>query len=859
MPTETLTITRPKVSLMQRVRASMEAARSSWWGPFSTKDTGGWFGSSPVAGGVVVNAETAMAYSPFFAGVELISRDVASLPLFLYKRIQPFGKTRYLDSRLYTILHDEFNPEMSSMVARETMQAHVLTWGNAYAEIERDAAGRVVAIWPLTPDRVSVLRDYNTGAISYHVRGWNNPDVIVPASDMIHIPGLGYDGIMGYSVISKARESLGLGLAAETFGSTFFGNGATFGGVITWPGPRPTELAEKNYRESLEAKHAGPAKAHRILALYNGAKYERFGIPPNDAQFIETRKFQAEEMARWLLVPPHKIGIMDHATFSNIEQQNLDYVQTTLRAWLVRWEQELNRKVIAPLERKIQFCEHLVDGLLRGDIESRYRAYAVGRQWGWLSANDVCERENLDPLPGDQGDVYLVPANMWPADKIPDPTAKTPPAPSVEATPPAPTDQQINALTEALAKAQEQLQARADALKDLESQRQARSDVEWQKFNEAVDKAQAAVAEQTRQVVTLTLAKDDAERARVEAEAHAAANDKAHLFEKARADAAVEAEQKLGALATALREAEARAVEAAAHADEARRRAEQATATETTARQEAEALADKAWAEQAHLTQQVTTAEQERTRAMEAAAQAEAAYHDAATQLETATAAREQADAQLSTAVIAYQDEVGRTQQLQARVANLEAGLTAMQEARELAETNAAIKAAQDGEGRRLLEQATREAKQGAAEMVARVEAQLRCVRLAHRGLFVDALQRLLQREIDRARRAQVSFEKFHAWVATFYPVHADVCREALRPLVVAWVACTNQEAEADALLARIVHEHISTSVRQLEAVAQQDRDHDQFIADLDRLLRRWESTRADETADRLIREGLTS
>src|SRR4030095_10511023 len=369
-------------------------------------------GGGAAAAGLPVSEWTALNYSACWAGVQAIAGSIASLPLFPYRRLPNGGKERYLRSRLYRLLHDEFNGEMTAMVARETMQAHCLTWGNAYAEIERNQNGEPLALWPLPPNRVIPDRAVS-GAIVYRVQQDQGPEVRVPAEDMLHIPGLGFDGLCGYSVIRKARETLGLGLATEQFGALFFGNGGWPGIVAQHPGKLSQE-AHKRLKDSLNEAVQGP-KAHSLIVTEEGIKIEKVGIPPDDAQFLSTRQFQVTEIARWLNMPPHKLRDLTHATFSNIEEQNIDWVVDTLRPWLVRWEQELNRKLIRPLEQGQQFTEHLVDGLRRGNTANLFAAYAVGRQWGWLSADDIRALENMNPLPDGQGQLYLVPLNMQPA------------------------------------------------------------------------------------------------------------------------------------------------------------------------------------------------------------------------------------------------------------------------------------------------------------------------------------------------------------------------------------------------------------------------------------------------------------
>jgi len=407
------------LTLMRRQRDRLAYAwRSYWKGPYNLSSITAKFFSDGVASatGVSVSEQTALTYSAFWACVNAISTDVASLPLILYKRDKDGGKTRFTTSKTYQLLHDEPNPEMTSMSMRQTLQAHALTWGGGFAEIERDQLDRPKYLWPITPDRVTMVRD-RVGNVAYAVsNSLGDPDII-PAADMLHIPGLGFDGTGGYSVVAMARESIGLGLATERFGGTFFGGGSTFGGVLSFPGPRPPEMSDKNYIDALNTSHQGVERAHRFLRLYNGAKYERLGIPPNDAQFLETRLHQVEEMCRWFRMPPHKIQHLARSTNNNIEHQGLEYYTDTLRPWLVRWEQEINRKLIAPLERRQQFAEHNVDGLLRGDSAARAEFFTKMFTLGAYSINMILEKENLNGI-GPSGDVHFVPLNMTPVDRV---------------------------------------------------------------------------------------------------------------------------------------------------------------------------------------------------------------------------------------------------------------------------------------------------------------------------------------------------------------------------------------------------------------------------------------------------------
>jgi len=362
--------------------------------------------------GASVTETTALSVVTVYACVRILSETLASLPLHLYKRLER-GKHRAIEHPLYQILHDIPNPEMNSFTFRETLMAHLVTWGNAYAEIEWDNYTKVKALWPLRPDRMQVWRENDQIIYKYYLPNAAGM-VTLPSYRVWHIPGLGFDGLVGYPPITLAREAIGLSLATEEFGARFFGNGAAPGGVLEHPAKLSKE-AQENLRKSWNEMHSGLSNQHRLAILEEGMKWSKVGIPPDDAQFLETRKFQRNEIASFFHIPPHMIGDLDRATFSNIEEQALEFVVYTMRPWLVRWEQSINQKLLNPDERADYFAEFLVDGLLRGNIQARYQAYATGRQWGWLSANDIRELENQNPLPGEEGDIYLNPMNMVPA------------------------------------------------------------------------------------------------------------------------------------------------------------------------------------------------------------------------------------------------------------------------------------------------------------------------------------------------------------------------------------------------------------------------------------------------------------
>ena len=363
--------------------------------------------------GKPVNERTAMQTTAVYACVRILAEAVASLPLHVYEYQDDGGKKLVHDHPLYYLLHDEPNPEMTSFVFRETLMSHLLIWGNAYAQIIRDGAGRVLGLYPLLPDKMEVQRD-DKGNI-YYVYSRNsdeNPtfkeygNIKLKAEDVLHIPGLGFDGLIGYSPIAMAKNAVGMTLACEEYGASFFANGANPGGVLEHPGvlKDPSKV-----RESWNSVYRGVNNAHKIAVLEEGMKYQQIGIPPEEAQFLETRKFQINEIARLYRIPPHMVGDLDKSSFSNIEQQSLEFVKYTLDPWVIRWEQSLQRSLLLPGEKGKYFIKLNVDGLLRGDYQSRMNGYAVGRQNGWFSANDIREMENMNPIPDEEGgSLYLI-------------------------------------------------------------------------------------------------------------------------------------------------------------------------------------------------------------------------------------------------------------------------------------------------------------------------------------------------------------------------------------------------------------------------------------------------------------------
>ena len=352
--------------------------------------------------GVSVTNKTALNIGTVFACIRNISEDVAKVPFKVYKNVGDGKKTLH-NHPLYNVLNRAANPDMTAMSFRQTLTAHCLGWGNGYAEIVKDIQGNVAELYPLPPNKVRPkLTDY--GDLYYEVHRDDGTTDNVSADLIFHVHGLGDDGLVGYNVIQYARESLGLAQAAETFGSTYFGNNTIVGGILKHPN-NLSEEAQRRLAKSMNEKYQGPDNAHKIMVLEEGMDFTQTTIPPEQSQFLETRQFSVPEICRWFRMPPHKVADLTRATFSNIEHQDLEYVKDCLTAWFKRWETEIWKKLITDIEKRSGvFVEHTVEGLLRGDIQSRYAAYQIAlgnnNNPGFMTINEVRALENLNPMDG---------------------------------------------------------------------------------------------------------------------------------------------------------------------------------------------------------------------------------------------------------------------------------------------------------------------------------------------------------------------------------------------------------------------------------------------------------------------------
>ncbi len=357
--------------------------------------------------GELVTEDSALRVAAVYACVRILAEDIAALPFGVY-RTTDTGKTR-VKGPLDKLLHDMANPDMTAYSFRETMMLWLLLWGNAYARIER-RAGYPVALWVLPADRVEVKRDPPASRLTYHVKDELGKVTVLGAYEVLHIPGLSFDGLVGLSPIQYAAQSIGLAIATERFGAQFFGNGASPSLALEHPG---TVKDPKRLRENFRAAYGG-RNNRGVAVLEEGMKVSVISVPPESAQFLETRKFQLTEICRIYRVPPHLVQHLENATFSNIEHQSIDYVQHTLVPWMVRWEQAVNAKLLTDADRESGLYVKLnANALMRGDFKSRMDGYAIGRQNGILSTNDIRRLEDMDLVPEtDGGDAFLVNGNM---------------------------------------------------------------------------------------------------------------------------------------------------------------------------------------------------------------------------------------------------------------------------------------------------------------------------------------------------------------------------------------------------------------------------------------------------------------
>lgn len=354
-------------------------------------------GAGKTSAGTYVSEFTALNLPVVYRAISIIADNFATMPANI---IRTEGKKRVLadDRDDYWALHSQPNENMTSFIWRQTVQSHTLLWGNGYSYVHRKKNGMAQEIIPLLPDRTRPIK--MPGKDLYYETSIDGRSEKLPADDVVHIPALGFDGLKGYSPIFMARQAVGLGLALEEFGGKFFANDAKSGGFLQYPG-KLGEPAIKNLADSLSNKQGGLTNAHRIKILEEGAKFVQTTIPPEDAQFLGTREFQIAEIARLYGIPLHMLQSHEKVTSwgSGIEEMTLGFVIYTLASWLKRWEEELNRKLFLPSEKRIYEVKFNINALLRGDANSRADYYDKGIKSGWMLINEAREKEDMDPLP----------------------------------------------------------------------------------------------------------------------------------------------------------------------------------------------------------------------------------------------------------------------------------------------------------------------------------------------------------------------------------------------------------------------------------------------------------------------------
>jgi HK97 family phage portal protein len=365
----------------------------------------------PSASGVEINDYSALSCMAVFAAVRLLSETIGSLPGHVMRHTDA-GKEKALTHPLYPLIHEQPNAEQTAMEWRETAMCHLLLRGNHYSEKQYDAAGRLIALWPIHPDRVKVQRASVNAPLDYLITiPGTGQTVLLRQERMLHLRGLSSNGVTGLSPIAAARQAIGLALAAQEYGGRLFKNDTRPGGVLEHP-QKLSEGAYKRLKTSIEEQHQGLTNAHRMMILEEGMKWSQVGINPDEAQFLESRKFSVTEIARLFNIPPHFLRDLERATFSNIEQQAIEFVVYSVRPWLVRFEQRLKIELLSEQDRLAHFIKFNVDGLLRGDIQTRYAAYQTAKQNGWMNADEIRELEDLNPIPGGDGKDYWQPTNI---------------------------------------------------------------------------------------------------------------------------------------------------------------------------------------------------------------------------------------------------------------------------------------------------------------------------------------------------------------------------------------------------------------------------------------------------------------
>lgn len=381
--------------------------------------TDAW-GGPPTQAGVRVTEQRALTFGAVWACVDLISGVLSSVPIDFLERLTPRGRRKLVEDSRYRVMRWKANPELESNVFLKVLQAHKLTWGNAYAEKEFNKRAELIALWPLLPDRTRCERIAGEKWYITRVKEKTGErELALPAWKVLHVPGLGFDGLKGYSVIGLAMKmAVAVGMAADEYAARFYGSGMMTSGVLSHPQTLSKE-AQDRLRLEFEQRNQGLTMAHRLMILEEGLKYERTGIPPEEAQFLGSRLFQRREIAGMYHVPPDMIGDLEHGgAYNSTEARQIAFKQQCLRSHAVDWERALTGQLCDEEELLRVYFAFNFRELERADLKSRMESYQIGRNIGVWSADDIREFEDENPLPDGQGEVYLVPLNMIPADQL---------------------------------------------------------------------------------------------------------------------------------------------------------------------------------------------------------------------------------------------------------------------------------------------------------------------------------------------------------------------------------------------------------------------------------------------------------
>lgn len=378
------------------------------------RDSGFFYYTQTPPAGITVTHENALTYSAVWSCVRIISETISSLSCHAFHTLPNKGKER-VHSRVDRILSLQSNPEMSAQTFKETIIAWTLLWGNGYAEIERDKGNQVAGLWPIHPERVEIERS-EEGSLVYLVSNYDGSQTTLAQNDMFHVKGLGHSGLKGYSVVSMAANAISLGMACETFGAKYFGSGTNPGSVFEIPG-KLSQSAYDRLKKDLDRTHAGLSNAKKNMILEEGMTHKHLAVSPEDSQFIETRRLQIEDIARFFRMPLHKMADLTNSSFSNIEQQNIEFVTDTIWPWVTRFEAEANIKLFPARTKGTHFCKININSLLRGDVQTRSEYYRTMLNIGVMSVNEIRELEDLNPI-GKEGDSHYMQLNMTTLDSI---------------------------------------------------------------------------------------------------------------------------------------------------------------------------------------------------------------------------------------------------------------------------------------------------------------------------------------------------------------------------------------------------------------------------------------------------------